>query len=335
MPAHQIRYPASAPPAGGEIVLPAFRAQHADHPGRLRIRYTRSADPASALPAIVVLGGISATAGVIVHSDGTPGWWSAQAGPRRAVDTCRFDVIGMDFITGRGIEGAACEHITTTDQADALAALLNALHVRRLHALVGASYGAMVALAFAARYPERLARVVAVSGAHCAHPRAIAVRSVQRRIIRLARDAGRISEGVALARALAIIGYREHATFAARFSGPPRRSSGGFRFPVDDYLDHNGRKLAARIDAEDYRQLSESLDLHVVDPSGITTPATLIAADPDFLVPLTQMQELAERLRGPARLHILRTPYGHDAFLKEEAGIAALLRASLAEEDGA
>lgn len=323
MSAQEFRHVPAAPSAGG-IVLPAFRAQHAPRPGRVRVRFTSSGDAASGLPAIVVLGGVSADADV-------SGWWRAQAGPGLAVDSRRFRVIGMDFITGRGIEGAGCMHITTADQADVLAATLNALHVRRVHALIGASYGAMVALGFAARYPERLARLVVISGAHYAHPRAIALRSVQRRIIRLAREAGRCEEGVALARALALTAYREHAAFA-RFDGAPRRFEDGFGFPVEDYLEHKGNSYAARVGADDYLQLSESLDLHDVDPSGITAPATLIASDPDFLVPLTQMQELAERLRGPARLHVLRSPYGHDAFLKEDAKISSLLRDALDTE---
>ncbi|HEX7046137.1 MAG TPA: homoserine O-succinyltransferase [Gammaproteobacteria bacterium] len=329
MSAHQHLIFSPEVPATGSIVLPAFRARHARRPGHLTIRYTRSSDPALGLPVVVVLGGVSANADVIACADRSPGWWCTQAGTGCALDTNRYDVISMDFITGGGIDGADCRHIATGDQADALAALLNALHIRRLHAFVGASYGAMVALCFAARYPERLARLIAISGAHVAHPRAVAIRSIQRRIIHLARDAGKPAEGVALARALAIAGYREHAEFAARFSGPPKRFHKGFRFPVEDYLEHNGRKYAARVDADDYYQLCESLDLHDVDPSGITTPATLIAADPDFLVPLSQMQELAERLRGPAQLHVLRTAYGHDAFLKEPVAIAGLLRDAL------
>lgn len=332
--ANQSPYSSPALPASGRIVLPAFRAEHAAGPGRLTLRYTRSGDAALGLPVVAVLGGVSANADVIATDDGRPGWWHAQAGAGLPLDTNRYDILGMDFITGRGIGGAACEHITTADQANALAALLNALHIRRLHALVGASFGAMVALSFAARFPERLARLVAISGAHVAHPRAVATRSIQRRIIRLAKDAGKITEGVALARALAVCGYRGHETFA-QFSGTPHRQDEGFRFPVEDYLEHKGRQYAARVDADEYRQLSEALDLHDVDPSGIAAPATLIAADPDFLVPLPQVQELAERLRGPARLHVVRSPYGHDAFLKEHAAFAPLLLDALAGEGAA
>lgn len=330
MSAQLTRAYSPAPPVRDAIVLPAFRARHAARPGRLTLRYSRSAFDGR--PVVVVLGGISANADIIARSDGTPGWWSTQAGAGRAIDTARFNVLGMDYVTGSAIAGADCEHITTTDQADALAALLNALHISRLHAVIGASYGAMVGLAFAAMYPERLARLVALSGAHEAHPRATALRSIQRQIIELAQTAGRPADGVALARGLAIVGYRDHATFAARFGVAPQRAATGFRFSVEGYLAHQGRKYAAQTGADDYRQLSESLDLHTVAPETITTPVTLVAADPDFLVPFTQLQELTERLAGPARLHILRSTFGHDAFLKEDAQVTAVLREALAGE---
>jgi homoserine O-acetyltransferase len=44
---------------------------------------------------------------------------------------------------------------------------------------------------------------------------------------------------------------------------------------------------------------------------------------------------LVERLRAPARLRVLRSIYGHDAFLKEHDAIAAVLREALAANGGA
>lgn len=329
MSARQRRITVAETPYRGSLELPEFRAEHAERNGRLLARYSSLGDPA--LPAVVVLGGVSADADLVTRVDGRPGWWHEQVGPGRPLDTTRVRVISMDFVTGRNIRGTVCRHITTRDQANVLAGLLNTLRVRRLRALVGASYGAMVGLAFAARYPDRLAQLVAVSGAHRAHPRAVAIRTVQRRIIAAGVAADKATESVALARALAMITYREHEIFDL-LDGEPRHDGDGYRFPVEDYLEYNGRKHAARFDADEYLQLSESLDLHDVNPASITVPVTLIATDPDFLVPVTQLQELLERLAGPAQLHVLRSAWGHDAFLKETVKIGALLREALKRE---
>src|SRR4051812_23434605 len=77
--------------------------------------------PANA-PVIVVLGGISATAHVTSGPhDPSPGWWSDVVGDRKAVDTTRYRVLGIDFVDGgRGANGRPRKTVTTHDQADAM-----------------------------------------------------------------------------------------------------------------------------------------------------------------------------------------------------------------------
>lgn len=312
--------PSPVPVADGEITLPTFKARYADDAGRLTVRY-RCTGPQS-LPVVVVLGGISANASVTTRPDGAPGWWSQLAGPGLGIDTRRYRVLSFDYVTRRNLEGADCHAVSTDDQADALAGLVNALGIRQLHAVVGASYGAMTGLSFAARHGRRARQLIAISGAHRAHPYSTALRSIQRRII---REGG----GLALARSLALTTYLTPALFAERFGDTPRVDAGGAHFSVDDYLAYNGRKYAAQADAADYLELSESLDLHTVAPERITLPVTLIAADPDQLVPVSDLRELAERLAGPTRLHVLASRHGHDAFLKEHEALSPLLRLAL------
>src|SRR5256885_2214466 len=125
-----------------------------------------------AAPVVVVLGGISATRHVTsTESDAAPGWWDALVGPGRAVDTTRVRVLGVDYIDGgRGSDGRPRRTVTTHDQADAIAAVLDAVGVERVHAFIGASYGGMVALAFAERLPHRVERLVVISAPHEPHP---------------------------------------------------------------------------------------------------------------------------------------------------------------------
>ena len=60
-------------------------------------------------------------------------------------------------------------------------------------------------------------------------------------------------------------------------------------------------------------------------------PTTLVAIDEDRLVPRHTLVELAERLPVLRRLHLLRSRYGHDAFLKEEGAIADIIRTALGD----
>lgn len=277
-------------------------------------------------PAVLVLGGISATRRVTsVPGETTAGWWEPVVRASRLLSGT-VQLIGADFLAGEGVSSTPGveQTVTTADQADAIAAACAAIGIGRLAIAIGASYGGMVALALAERRPDFVGRVVAISAADRSHPMASAGRWIQREIIRLGEAAGRPHAGVALARALAMTSYRTAGEFRARFGA----GDSGAR-SVTAWLEHRGAAFAARWTPVRCRQLSESLDLHSVDPSRIATPVTLVAVPSDTLVPLWQLQLLREQLGGSEPLHLLDSPYGHDAFLKEPAAVARLLDRSL------
>ena len=280
------------------------------------------------MPTVIVQGGISADREVTALDEhAPPGWWQALVGEGAAIDLARCRVLAIDWLDAVQLGAGA---VSSEDQADALAALLQALGVTQAHAFVGSSYGAMVALAFGARHPRRVGKLVLLAGAHRSHPLSTAQRSVQRGIVRLGQASGHADEALALARQLAITTYRGSAEFGRRFAGAPELRDERFHFPVEDYLAHQGRRFVERFDADRFLALSESIDLHDVAPEQVPVPATLIGFPSDRLVPLADLCELQRRLRGPATLEVVESPYGHDAFLKEPEQLAPLLREALA-----
>lgn len=283
-------------------------------------------------PAIAALGGISANRHICANgADGRPGWWEAMAGRGRALDTTRYQLVGFDFLDGgRRDDGRPERIVTTHDQADALAAVLDSLGIDRLHALVGSSYGGMVALAFAERYPQRVERLVVIGAAHEAHPMTTALRSIQRRTVELGLDTGRVRESLTLARSLAMTTYRSPREFAARFdSRPVSRTENHAEFAVEKYLNHHGERFAATWRAERFLALSLSGDLHRVEPANITTPCTFVAAEGDAIVPREQIAALAAGVRGPNTLVDLPSDNGHDAFLTEPETLGAIIAEAL------
>ena len=280
-------------------------------------------------PTVIVQGGISASRDVVaLDGEAAPGWWQALVGSGLPLDLERYRVLSIDWITPADLDGV--QAVSSEDQADALAALVDALGIGRVHAFIGSSYGAMAALAFAARHPYALGRLVLLAGAHRPHPLATAQRSVQRGIVRLGQECGQPEQALALARQLAMTTYRGSDEFARRFAAAPEFRDGRFHFPVEDYLEHAGRRFVERFDIERFLALSESIDLHDVPPEQIAAPATLIGFPSDRLVPLADLCELQRRLHGPATLEVVESPYGHDAFLKETDRLAPLLRDALA-----
>ena len=304
----------------GHLDLPdPFILHHGGQLSSARVAWRLAGDVR--LPMVLTIGGISAHRRVCDEEQPRSGWWHEVAGPGRALDTERCCVLGIDYLGGGGNSSAPPSSgvplsLSSYDQAAAIRCLLDHLGITRIGSILGASYGGMVALAFGERYPDRVGRLLVISAADHAHPMATAWRSVQRRTVRFAMQAGKANEGLELARALAMTTYRSPEEFSARFNSAPTRVDGRFVFPVEDYLFARGRDYAARVRAEEFLCLSESIDLHRVDATRISVPTTVIAVREDQLVPIEDMRALAARLPD-ARLHEISSPHGHDAFLKE------------------
>lgn len=335
-----------SPPAGAPgVVRPRLRF---DHLGRRRTPvFFEAHGPADARPT-VVLGGISAGRHLApTASDPHPGWWAGMVGHGRALDPARRRLVGIDFLGGPSGAGLL-RPITTHDQARAVAAVLDELGGRRAD-VVGASYGGMVALAFAELFPERVSRLVVVCAAHRTHPMATALRSLQRSVVRLGACAGRDAEGLALARALAMTTYRSAREFEGRFPAAPLGQDGdgetraaarplargrraAQRFPVENYLEARGAAFARDFDPERFLALSESIDLHRTRPDSVPASTLLVSVDSDSLAPPWLVDRLAAKARGRATHATLSSRFGHDAFLKETGLVSAMVRRGLGGE---
>lgn len=280
----------------------------------------------AAAPVILVLGGISATRHVARSAtEPAPGWWDDVVGGGRGIDTRSHRVLGIDYADGgRGPDGRPAHVITTHDQAAAIVALLDALEIDSLHLAVGASYGGMVALALAERFPSRVRALVVVSAAHEPHAMCVGLRAIQRQVVELGLETGRASDGMALARAIAMTTYRSAREFEERF-GAQIAASEPPEFAVERYLTAAGRRFAARMSPERFLALSLSVDLHRATPEDIRVPTTVIAAEGDTLAPPDQLRAMASRLPYLTAFHTLETRCGHDAFLTEQRQLGALL----------
>jgi homoserine O-acetyltransferase len=271
-------------------------------------------------PVVVVLGGISGNRFVGRGPDGGPGWWQGLAGPGRAIDPARHLVVGLDFAADES--GAAAP--STLDQARVLAAALDRLGLARIDAIVGASYGGMVGLAFAQAFPDRVGRLVVISAGAEPHPAATAARELQRRVVALGIESGHAEEALAIARGMAMLTYRTADEFGQRFDGGIDQSCPRTPSAPGAYLRARGRDFLSVMSPGRFLSLSASIDRHRVDPKRIATPSLLIGATSDQLVPPAQMHALAGGLAGPCELHLQNCLYGHDMFLKEAETIGGL-----------
>lgn len=284
------------------------------------------------------------------------GWWEAMVGPGKAIDSDRFHVICFNSLGSCfGSTGPASTNPATgepwgvdfpllsiEDIARSAHMALQQMGIDRLKAIVGPSMGGMTALAYALQFPSKVDHLVSISSALAAEPYAIAVRSLQRELIR--SDAAwqdgyypldrQPIEGMRLARKLGMTSYRSAAEWRERFgrqriSGEqPGHPAFPLTFEVEGYLQATADKFVGDFDANCYQYLSRAMDLfdaseHGKDPlkllEGLRIDSALvIGVETDALFPVHQQVQLADAVRqGGARVHFERLPsiQGHDAFL--------------------
>lgn len=285
--------------------------------------------------------------------DPTPGWWEEMLGPGKSIDTERFHVIcvnslgscfgstgpaSVDARTGKPY-GPAFPTLTLEDVAAAAHRLLEHLGIPRVKVVMGPSMGGMSALAYVLMHPGAAEVLVSISSAGHSEPFSIAIRSLQRELIRSDGEwqgghyppGGGPKEGMRLARKLGMISYRSAREWTERF-GRERASAGsepfGPEFEVEAYLESRAQGFVGSFDPNSYLYLSRAMDLFdVADHGGSLDKALaklklkkalVVGVETDFLFPLHQQQALAEGLRhAGVAVHFERLPskQGHDSFL--------------------
>lgn len=278
-------------------------------------------------------------------------WWGPLLGPGLALDTKRHPVLAANLpgscygSTGpAGSSDRAFPRLSTLDLARAHLPLLEHLGVRRIALATGGSLGGMVALAFGTVTTVPVDRLVVLAAPFATSAQAIAWNAAQRMAIeadprwqggRYADGEGP-AEGLAAARAIAMITYRSHVEFEARFGRRSTRSAG--RHDVEHYLRRQGDKLVARFDARSYVALMDAMDGHDLGDLAAAGERTServgevvgVGIDSDILYHAAEVRQWVAGYRAAgvhARYAEITSPYGHDAFLMEWDQVGALLRA--------
>jgi len=270
-------------------------------------------------------------------------WWGPLIGPQQALDTDEYYVICLNVLgspygsisplttnpdTDRPY-GCEFPAVTVRDTVRAHKAALEQLGVTQVATAIGGSMGGMQALewAFYGSFVRSIIPV-AVGGRHSSW--CIGFSEAQRQAIfsdgkwNDGRYESQPAHGLAVARMIAMISYRSRRSFDARFGRDAQDGEAGL-FAVESYLRYQGEKLVERFDANCYVELTKQMDTHDVAVgrgeyedvlSGITQPTLVVGIDSDILYPLEEQEELTRLIPG-AKLAIISSQHGHDAFLIE------------------
>ncbi len=294
----------------------------------------------------------------------TPGWWEGMVGPGCPIDTERYYVICINNLGSCfGSSGPttpmpdsaqayrmAFPRITIADMVHAQHRLLQALDIARIAVLVGPSMGGMLALTWAVHYPKTVQRLILIASSLRAYPVHVAMRSIQREVIRLDPSwqegnypDGALLAGFCLARQLGHLSYRHPDELNRRFAETAEPASPK-RFTVNAYLAHNAERFIRAFDANSYLYLTQAMDEFSIATgfdseqhalARVCAAVLVIAIDSDLLFPPWQQQALHAGLQdagvNSTLLHYTST-YGHDAFLVETAHMGQILQDFMCSE---
>ena len=307
--------------------------------------------------AVLLFTGLSPSAHATSSTDDpSPGWWEEMVGPGKPIDTDRYFVIcantlgscfgstgpaSTDPVTGERY-GLNFPVLTLEDVAHSAHEVMRHLKVERLHTVIGSSMGGMTALAFSLLYPEVSESLVAISSSMQSLPFAIALRSLQREIVRRDPDwkggdyepGGGPVSGMRLARKVGMITYRSAQEWEQRFGREPATAEWqtdepfGISFAIESYLQSHANKFTGEFDPNCYLYISRAMDLFDVEEHGGSIEsglrnvalrrALIIGVITDILFPIHQQKELADALKkfvDDVEFTQLNSINGHDSFL--------------------
>jgi len=307
-------------------------------------------------------------AGTYEGESESEGWWDNMVGPGKPIDTDRFFVIGVNNLgscfgstgpasinpaTGKPW-GSDFPIVTVEDWVDAQARLADRLGIQRFAAVMGGSLGGMQALAWAIRFPARIARALVIAAAPNLSAQNIAFNEVARAAIMTDPEfhEGKFYDhgvkpvrGLRVARMIGHITYISDEQMAERF-GRQLRDGLNFsfapEFQIESYLRYQGEKFAEYYDANTYLRITKALDYF--DPASATggdlaralAPATcrflVISFTTDWRFSPARSREIVKALvdnRRDVCYAEIEAPHGHDAFLLDTPQYHSVVRTFL------
>ena len=230
--------------------------------------------------------------------------------------------------------------------------------VARVHAAIGSSMGGMSSIAYGLQFPDAVDYVISISAAVSALPLTIALRSLQRELIRSDPDwnHGRYTDerkplnGMSLARKLGLVSYRAADEWNQKFDRsrmpPEKRQQGQFgrEFEIENYLEYNAQKFIHSFDPNSYLYLSRAMDWFDIAEHGDSISdgmskleinrALVVGVTTDILFPPRQQREIADVMQatGTEVEYVeIDSVNGHDAFLIDDAHFSPVVKKFLDE----
>jgi homoserine O-acetyltransferase/O-succinyltransferase len=278
-------------------------------------------------------------------------WWSGLVGDGKLFDPSEYFIVCANVLGSHYGSTSALSvrpetkepyfhdfpFISIRDIAKSFQLLCNHLNINQINICIGGSLGGQQAVEMAIMYPELIENLVLIATNAQFSPWGIAFNETQRMAIAAdptwldnAENAGQA--GLKIARAIALLSYRNYQTYSItqqRSNEPLDR-----QFRAATYQHYQGEKLVSRFNAFSYWTLTCIMDSHDVGRGrgdvkevlqNIKAKTLVLGIESDVLFPINEQQFLAKNIPN-ASLEIIDSLYGHDGFLIENQLLTKVIR---------
>ena len=226
--------------------------------------------------------------------------------------------------------------VTIRDMVGAHKLLADHLGIGRIRAIIGGSTGGCQAMEWAIDEPDRFDVLSSTVTSYKTSPWVVANSEAQRMSLRADKtlfgdDPQGGKEGLAAARALSMLIYRNAVAFNATQADPEEKLTD---FRAASYQRYQGLKLSKRFDARCYYKLLDALDSHDVGRGRggaekalgrIKARSVIMSIDSDIMFPSAEIETMARMIPG-ADYFVIHSDFGHDGFLIETSVISEILK---------
>jgi homoserine O-acetyltransferase/O-succinyltransferase len=282
--------------------------------------------------------GTSHAAGRYKPDEKAAGYWDAIIGPGKAIDTDKYFVVSADTLVNLNVKspmvgtagpatinpdtgkpyGSSFPVVSMKDFVRVHKVLVDALGVKKLRAVAGASGGSIQAMEWAVEFPDLVERVIHVIGPGLEiHPYVLGMIDVWAMPIRLDPSwkggdyYGGAEPAEGLAQALKVVTLTTvHFTWAEKLHGYKWAEEGknpgdavNNLFSIEDALTKSGRARAGATDAGHFVWMAKANALYNIDKDAgrIQAKVLFLPATTDLLFPPEFSRKAADKLRAQGR----------------------------------
>jgi len=309
---------------------------------------TLNADKSNAILIAHFFSGTSHAFGKYAKDDKAAGYWDYLVGPGKVVDTNKYFVLSSDTLVNLNVNapnvvttgpasinpdtgkpyGMSFPVVSIKDFVRVQKALVDSLGIKKLHAVMGPSMGALQTYEWAASFPEAVDRIVPVIGTPGGDAFLIEWLNIWAAPIKLDPNwnGGNYYGGKppteGLKQALKIVTLQANhydwaiKTFGNAPADPAKDPAAAMdnQFKIEAAIDAAAAARAATSDANSLIYLAKANQLASADPSKIKTPALILYSPTDLVFYAPLVEEAARKIAAggtPVDTSQLPGPNGH------------------------